>query len=146
MVITPIEILMIEDNDGDVYMTTEAFKAAKVANNLSVVRDGAEAMEFLHRQGKFAAAPRPDLVLLDLNLPGRDGRQILADIRADAELRTIPVVVLTSSKAEQDVVKAYELHANCYIVKPVDFERLLEVVGAIETFWLTVVKLPSRQA
>src|ERR1035437_427090 len=128
---------MVEDNEGDVYMATDAFKTAKVVNNLSIARDGTEAMEFLHRQGKFANAPRPDLILLDLNLPGRDGRQILQDIRADADLGSIPVVILTSSKAEQDVVKAYQLHANCYIVKPVDFERLLEVVGAIETFWLT---------
>ena len=141
---TAIEILMIEDNEGDVFMTTEAFKVAKVANNLSVARDGMEAMEFLHQAGKYAAAPRPDLILLDLNLPGRDGRQILSDIRADPNLTTIPVVVLTSSKAEQDVVRAYELHANCYIVKPVDFEKLLEVVNAIETFWLTVVKLPPH--
>jgi CheY-like chemotaxis protein len=145
MTITPIEILMIEDNEGDVFMTTEAFKTAKVSNNLSVVRDGAEAMAFLRHEGKFANAPRPDLILLDLNLPGRDGRQILSDIRSDPGLGTLPVVILTSSKAEQDVVKMYELHANCYIVKPVDFERLLEVVGAIETFWLTVVKLPPHQ-
>jgi two-component system, chemotaxis family, response regulator Rcp1 len=144
MTAIPIEILMVEDNDGDAYMATEAFKAAKVANNLSIARDGTEAMDFLRRQGKFSSAPRPDLVLLDLNLPGRDGRQILADIRADADLCTIPVVILTSSKAEQDILKAYQLHANCYIVKPVDFDRLLEVVGAIESFWLTVVKLPSR--
>jgi chemotaxis family two-component system response regulator Rcp1 len=142
----PIEILMIEDNEGDAFMTAEAFKTAKVANNLSVVHDGLEAMDFLHRTGKHASAPRPDLILLDLNLPGRDGRQVLADIRSDADLGLIPVVVLTSSKAEQDVVKAYKLRANCYIVKPVDFSKLMEVVAAIESFWLTVVKLPSRDA
>lgn len=140
----PIEILMIEDNEGDVFMTTEAFKEAKVANNLSVARDGNEAMDFLHREGKFATAPRPDLILLDLNLPGRDGRQILADIRSDPKLGTIPVVILTSSKAEKDIVQSYQLHANCYICKPVNFDSLLQVVHAIETFWLTVVRLPSR--
>ncbi len=140
----PIEILMVEDNAGDVFMTTEALRNAKVANNVSVVRDGLEAMEFLRREGKYASAPRPDLILLDLNLPGRDGRQVLSDIRSDPSLTAIPVVVLTSSKAEQDVLKAYELHANCYIVKPVDFERLIEVVNAIDAFWLAVVKYPPR--
>ena len=138
----PIQILMIEDNEGDVLLTTEAFKSAKVANKLSVVRDGVEAMDFLRRKGEFASAPRPDLILLDLNLPRRDGRQVLADIKSDPQLRLIPVVVLTSSKAEQDVLKVYELHANCYIVKPVDFNNLMEVVKSIENFWLTVVKLP----
>jgi DNA-binding response OmpR family regulator len=144
MTTAPIEILMIEDNEGDVFMTTEAFKEAKIANNLSVARDGNEAMDILHREGKFAAAARPDLILLDLNLPGRDGRQILADIRSDPKLATIPVVILTSSKAEKDIVQSYELHANCYIVKPVNFDALLQVVRAIESFWLTVVKLPPR--
>jgi CheY-like chemotaxis protein len=145
MTVAPIEILMVEDNEGDVYMTTEAFKNAKIANHLSVTRDGLEAMDFLCRRGRFSAAPRPDLILLDLNLPGRDGRQILSDIRSDPALATIPVVILTSSKAEQDIVQSYQLHANCYIVKPVDFEALLLVVRAIETFWLTVVKLPPHQ-
>jgi DNA-binding response OmpR family regulator len=144
MTTAPIEILMVEDNEGDVFMTTEAFKEAKIANNLSVARDGNEAMDILHREGKFAAAPRPDLILLDLNLPGRDGRQILADIRSDPKLATIPVVILTSSKAEKDIVQSYQLHANCYIVKPVNFDSLLQVVRAIESFWLTVVKLPPR--
>jgi two-component system, chemotaxis family, response regulator Rcp1 len=140
----PIQILMIEDNEGDVVLTKEAFKEAKVANNISVVRDGVEAMEFLHRQGKYASAPRPDLILLDLNLPRRDGRQVIADIRSDPELQLIPVVILTSSNAERDVVRMYELHANCYIVKPVDFQNLMEVVKSIEIFWLTVVKLPPN--
>ena len=145
MTVAPIEILMVEDNEGDVYMTTEAFKNAKIANHLSVTRDGAEAMDFLRHQGQFASAPRPDLILLDLNLPGRDGRQILSDIRADPALATIPVVILTSSKAEKDIVQSYQLHANCYIVKPVDFDALLQVVRAIESFWLTVVRLPPHQ-
>jgi two-component system, chemotaxis family, response regulator Rcp1 len=140
----PIEILMVEDNDGDVFLTIEALKSAKIANRVNVVHDGVEAIEFLRRQGKFAAAPRPDLILLDLNLPRKDGRQLLGEIKEDPELRAIPVVVLTSSNAEKDVVVSYDLHANCYIVKPVDFNGLMEVVASIETFWLAVVKLPSR--
>ncbi len=141
---TPIEILMIEDNDGDVFLTRKALQSAKVANNLTVITDGLDAMDYLHRKGEYASAARPDLILLDLNLPGKDGRQVLEEIRSDSALELIPVVVLTGSKAEQDIVKAYELHANCYVVKPVDFEKLLEVVNAIETFWLTVVKLPPN--
>jgi CheY-like chemotaxis protein len=141
---TAIRILMVEDNEGDVLLTMEAFRAAKVANNISVARDGVEAMDFLHRRDKFASAPRPNLILLDLNLPRRDGRQVLADIKADPDLRSIPVVILTSSKAEEDVVKAYQLAANCYITKPVDFSSLMRVVNAIESFWLTVVSLPPH--
>lgn len=141
----PIQILMAEDNEGDVVLTMEAFEAAKVANRLSVVRDGVEASDFLHRRGQYASAPRPDLVLLDLNLPRRDGRQVLADIKSDPTLRSIPVVVLTSSKAEEDVAKAYDLQANCYITKPVDFRKLMDVVQAIEAFWLTVVRLPGSE-
>lgn len=140
----PIQILMVEDNEGDVLLTTEALQNAKVANIVSVVRDGVEAMEFLRRQGPHASAPRPDLILLDLNLPRRDGRQVLAEIKADPDLHAIPVVVLTSSKAEVDVVKMYELNANCYIVKPVDFQNLMEVVKSIENFWFTVVRLPPN--
>ena len=139
-----IQILMVEDNPGDVFLTSEAFKSAKVSNELHVARDGIEAMDFLKRRGKFGSAPRPDMVLLDLNLPGRDGRQVLSEIRADPELTDLPVVVLTSSKAEVDVVKAYQLHANCYIVKPVDFESLMQIVASIESFWLTVVRLPGH--
>jgi CheY-like chemotaxis protein len=139
-----IEILMVEDNEGDVYLTMEALKEAKVANHVSVARDGVEAMEFLRRQGPHASAPRPDVILLDLNLPRMDGREVLADLKADPELRAIPVVVLTSSRAEQDVVRMYDLHANCYIVKPVDFQNLMQVVKSIESFWLTVVKLPPN--
>jgi CheY-like chemotaxis protein len=140
----PIEILMVEDNDGDVFLTTEALKSAKIANSVHVVRDGVEALEFLRRQGKFAAAPRPDLILLDLNLPRKDGRQVLSEIKLDPDFRAIPIVVLTSSSAEQDVVKSYDLHANCYIVKPVDFAGLMEVVRSIGNFWLVVATLPPN--
>jgi two-component system, chemotaxis family, response regulator Rcp1 len=141
---TPIQILMVEDNDGDVFLTTEALKGAKIVNCLHVARDGVEALAFLRRQGPHADAPRPDLILLDLNLPRMDGRQVLAEIKSDPALRSIPVVVLTSSNAEQDVIRSYDLHANCYIVKPVDFSGLMQVVKNIEGFWLTVVKLPSN--
>lgn len=145
MNVLPICILMVEDNEGDVLLTTEALKEAKVVTDLHVVRDGVEAIDFLYRKGEFSAAPRPDLILLDLNLPRRDGRQVLAEIKNDTSLRHIPVVVLTSSSAEQDIVKAYDLHANCYIVKPVDLNSLVEVVKSIENFWLTVVKLPLSE-
>jgi CheY-like chemotaxis protein len=140
----PIEILMVEDNDGDVFLTMEALKSAKIANSVHVMHDGVEALEYLRRQGKYATAPRPDLILLDLNLPGKDGREVLAEIKPDPELRAIPVVVLTSSSAEQDVVKSYDLHANCYIVKPVDFSGLMEVVRSIGSFWLVVATLPPN--
>jgi chemotaxis family two-component system response regulator Rcp1 len=139
----PIEVLLIEDSEADVRLTIEALKEAKVQNRLWVVEDGVEAMAFLHKEGKFSDAPRPDLVLLDLNLPRKDGRQVLKEVKSDPELRKIPVVVLTISKAEEDVLKAYDLHANCYINKPVDFNRFMEVVRAIEGFWLRVVKLPN---
>ena len=145
MNVAPICILMVEDNEGDVLLTTEALKEAKVVTDLHVVRDGVEAVDFLYRRAPYSAAPRPDLILLDLNLPRRDGRQVLADIKQDPSLRHIPVVVLTSSSAEQDIVKAYDLHANCYIVKPVDLGSLIEVVKSIESFWLTVVKLPLSE-
>lgn len=140
----PINILMVEDNEGDVFLTREAFREAKVHNSLAVVSDGVEAIDYLRRRGKYAQAPRPDLILLDLNLPRMDGREVLAEIKPDPELGTIPVVVLTSSAAEADIVKAYGLHANCYVVKPVDFRTLIEVVGAIRQFWFTVVKLPPN--
>jgi two-component system, chemotaxis family, response regulator Rcp1 len=140
----PIEILLVEDSPGDVRLTIEALKEAKVANNLSVVEDGVKAMEFMRRQGQYASAARPDLILLDLNLPRKDGREVLKEVKADADLRRIPLVVLTTSRAEEDILKAYDLHANCYITKPVDFEQFMHVVKSIENFWLTVVKLPPN--
>lgn len=138
----PIEILLVEDNPGDVRLTQEALKDAKVLNKLRVVSDGVEALAFLRRQGQYAHAVTPGLILLDLNLPKMDGRKVLAEIKEDPELKRIPVVVLTISKADEDIIKTYELHANCYITKPVDLEQFMEVVKAIENFWLTVVKLP----
>lgn len=140
---TPIQILMVEDNEADVRLATEALKDAKIANFVHVVDDGVKALEYLRRQGEYAAAARPDLILLDLNLPRKDGRQVLAEVKSDPELSSIPVVVLTSSSAEQDVLKSYDLHANCYICKPVDFAGLMEVVRSIEKFWVTVVRLPA---
>lgn len=139
-----IEILLVEDNAADVRLTIEALREGKVKNNLSVTRDGEEAMQFLRREGAFAEAPRPDLVLLDLNLPRKDGREVLADIKADDRLKTIPVVVLTTSSAEADILKSYSLHANCYITKPVDLEQFVQVVRSIDDFWLTIVRLPTE--
>lgn len=141
-----IEILLIEDNPGDVRLTREALQEGKIINSLSVVGDGEQAMDFLHQRGNFAAAPRPDLILLDLNLPRKDGREVLAEIKADPALRHIPVVVLTTSRAEQDILQSYNLHANCYITKPVDFQQFISVVESIQNFWLTVVKLPTQVA
>ena len=138
----PIEILLVEDSPSDTELTVEALREAKLRNHLSTVEDGVQAMEFLHRQGPFANAPRPDVILLDLNLPRKDGRQVLAEIKADDLLKAIPVVVLTTSRAEQDVLRAYQLNANCYINKPVDFNQFLDVVRSIESFWLFVVTLP----
>jgi chemotaxis family two-component system response regulator Rcp1 len=140
----PIDILMVEDNPGDVRLTVEALKEGKVRNNLHTVEDGVEALAFLRRQGRYKEAPRPDLVLLDLNLPKMSGQEVLAEMKEDADLRRIPVVILTVSKAEQDILKSYNLHANCYITKPVDLDQFLTVVKSIEDFWLTVVMLPSR--
>ena len=140
----PIEILLVEDNPGDVRLTIEALKEAKVSNNLHVAVDGVEAMAFLRREGKYAEAPHPDLVLLDLNLPKKDGREVLAEIKSDPALRRIPVVVMTTSKAEEDILRSYDLHANCYITKPVDLDQFITVVKSIEDFWLTIVKLPPR--
>jgi len=137
-----IEILLVEDNPGDVRLTVEALRDAKILNNLNVVTDGAEALAFLRREGKYADVRRPELILLDLNLPKKDGREVLAEIKGSENLKAIPVVILTSSSAEQDIVKSYSLHANCYITKPVDLDQFIKVVKSIENFWLTVVKLP----
>jgi chemotaxis family two-component system response regulator Rcp1 len=140
----PIELLLVEDNPGDVRLTQEALREGKVRNHLHVAVDGVEALAFLRREGQYANAPQPDLILLDLNLPKKSGREVLAEIKADPALRRIPVVILTVSKAEEDVLKSYNLHANCYITKPVDLDQFLEVVKSIEDFWLTVVVLPPR--
>ena len=140
----PIEILLVEDNPGDVRLTKEALKEGKVYSNLHTVKDGVEAMEFLRRQGKYSSVPRPDIILLDLNLPKKDGREVLQEIKTDETLKRIPVVVLTTSKAEEDVVRTYNLHANCYVTKPVDLEKFMVVVKTIDSFWLTVVTLPPN--
>ncbi|MBC8264681.1 MAG: response regulator [Anaerolineales bacterium] len=140
----PIEILLVEDNPGDARLTKEALKEGKVCNKLHVAEDGDKALAFLRRGGSYAGAPRPDLILLDLNLPKRDGRELLAEIKTDPRLRRIPVVILTTSRAEEDILKTYDLHANCYITKPVDLEQFIGVVKAVEDFWLTVVKLPPE--
>jgi two-component system, chemotaxis family, response regulator Rcp1 len=144
MLMNAISILLVEDNPGDVRLTTEALKEANMTNDLYVVTDGVEAISFLRREGRYAETVRPDVVLLDLNLPKKDGRQVLSEIKADEELRRIPVVVLTTSEAEQDILTTYNLHANCYISKPVDLDQFIRVVQAIEDFWLCVVKLPPR--
>jgi chemotaxis family two-component system response regulator Rcp1 len=141
---TPIVILLVEDSPGDVRLTQEALRDAKVQNNLYIASDGMEATAFLWRQGKHANAPRPDLILLDLNLPKKSGREILEEIKQDASLKSIPVVVLTTSVAEEDILRSYQLHANCYITKPVDLEQFLKVVKTIDNFWLAIVKLPTR--
>jgi CheY-like chemotaxis protein len=141
---TPIEILLVEDSAGDVRLVQENLKESKVRNTLNVVGDGIEAMAYLRKEGKYKDTPRPDLVLLDLNLPKKDGRQVLTEIKSDEDLKCIPVVVLTISKAEEDIMKSYSLHANAYISKPVDLNQFLKVVKAIEEFWLTVVKLPVK--
>ena len=140
----PIDILLVEDNVRDARLAEETLKESRINNRLYHVEDGVEAMQFLRRQGEYAHAPHPDLVLLDLNLPRKDGREVLAEIKEDPELRLIPVVVLTTSEAERDLVKTYDLHANAYVVKPIDFNRFIEVVQAIEDFWLTIVKLPPK--
>jgi chemotaxis family two-component system response regulator Rcp1 len=141
---TPIEVLLVEDSPGDVRLTREAFKDAKVHINLHVAPDGAEAMDFLNREGKHASAARPDLILLDLNLPRKDGREVLEEIKESPTLKSIPVVVLTTSASEADILRSYRLHANCFITKPVGLEGFLEVVKSIDSFWLSVVKLPRE--
>ena len=139
-----IEVLLVEDDPGDVLMTREAFEQHKLRNTLHVVSDGVEALSFLRQEGDYADVPRPDLVLLDLNLPRMDGREVLAEIKADPQLRRTPVVVLTTSEAEEDVLRSYDLHANAYVAKPVDFDRFIDVVRRIDSFFVTVVKLPNR--
>jgi two-component system, chemotaxis family, response regulator Rcp1 len=140
----PVEILLVEDNPGDARLTREAFKEACVASHLSVVGDGVDALAFLRRQGKFAAAARPDMILLDLNLPKKSGLEVLADVKIDAELRRTPVVILSTSQAEQDITRSYDLYANCYITKPVNLEEFIAVVKSIEEFWLATVQLPCE--
>ncbi|HEX2312182.1 MAG TPA: response regulator [Thermomonospora sp.] len=137
-----IEVLLVEDDPGDVLLTREAFEDNKVGNSLKVVSDGEEAMAYLRREGPYAGAPRPDLILLDLNLPRKDGREVLEEVKADPKLRSIPVVVLTTSEADEDILRSYHLHANAYVTKPVDFERFIDVVRQIDDFFVTVVKLP----
>ena len=138
----PIEILLVEDSPGDVRLTREALKEGKVRNNLHTVPDGVEALAFLRREARFSNVPRPDLILLDLNMPKKDGREVLKEVKDDPTLRSIPVVVLTTSKSDEDVLKSYDLHANCYIPKPVELDHFITVIQSIEDFWLTIVKLP----
>jgi chemotaxis family two-component system response regulator Rcp1 len=142
--VAPIEVLLVEDSAGDVRLTREAFKDAKVLINLHVASDGTEAMAFLKREGEYANVPRPDLILLDLNLPKKDGREVLEEIKESPTLKSIPVVILTTSASEADILRSYRLHANCYITKPVDLEGFLKVVKSIDAFWLSVVKLPRE--
>jgi chemotaxis family two-component system response regulator Rcp1 len=139
----PIEILLVEDSPGDIRLCQEALKESKLINKLNVVTDGEEALNFVRKAGQYADAPSPDLILLDLNLPKKDGREVLMEIKSDKDLRRIPVVVMTVSSSDEDILKSYDLHANCYITKPVDFERFIEVVRAIESFWFSIVRLPS---
>jgi len=140
----PVEILLAEDNPGDVKLTEKALERGKVLNNLHVVENGVEAVKYLRQEGEYADSPRPDLLLLDLNMPQKDGKEVLRDIKSDPELRRIPVVVLTSSEAEEDIVESYDLHANAYLTKPVDFDGFIDVVSRVEEFWLTVVKRPPE--
>jgi CheY-like chemotaxis protein len=141
----PIEILLVEDNPGDSRLAQEALKDSKIRNTIHVAADGVEAMMFLNRKGEWKKAPRPDLILLDLNLPRMDGREVLAAIKSDDDLKRIPVVILTTSKDEEDVLRSYNLHANCYITKPIDLQQFMKVVRSVEDFWLTIVKLPPNE-
>lgn len=140
-----VEILLVEDSPSDADLTIETFSESKVLNNLHVVEDGIEAINFLRKQGKYVDTPRPDVILLDLNLPKKNGREVLEEIKIDPDLKTIPVIVLTTSEAEEDILRSYNLHANCYLNKPVDLERFISVVRLIEDFWLAAVKLPPKQ-
>ncbi len=141
----PFNILLVEDNAGDIRLVKEGLKEGKLYHNLHVVEDGEKAMEFLRQEAEFSGAPRPDIVLLDLNLPRKDGREVLAEIKNDMKLKNIPIIVLTTSDAEQDITKTYEHHANCYVTKPVDFEQFNRVIAAIEKFWFTIAKLPGAR-
>jgi chemotaxis family two-component system response regulator Rcp1 len=140
----PVSVLLVEDNPGDMRLTIEALEENKFYINLDVARDGVEALEFLRQQGQYADARRPDLILLDLNLPRKDGREVLAEIKSDPDLQRIPVVILTTSQAEKDILRTYNLHANCYVTKPVDLDQFIRVVKSIEEFWFTIVRLPSE--
>jgi chemotaxis family two-component system response regulator Rcp1 len=141
----PIEILLVEDNPGDYRLAEEVFKEAKVNNTMHIITDGAEAIKFLKKEGKYKDSPRPDLILLDLNLPKKDGKEVLADIKADENLKRIPVVILTVSSNEEDIIKSYDLHANAFITKPIDLDQFIKVVRSIEDFWLSIVKLPNGE-
>ena len=140
----PVEVLLVEDDPGDVLLTEETLLGSKIRTNLHVVGDGVEALAFLRKEGEYAAVPRPDLILLDLNMPRKDGREVLAEVKADADLKTIPVAVLTTSSQDEDILKSYELHANCYITKPVGLEQFATVVQSLEDFWFTIVRLPPK--
>ena len=140
----PVEILLVEDNEGDVGLIEEVFEEAKIRNNIHVAEDGEEAVLYLRGEGKFSGSPRPDIILLDLNLPKKDGREVLKEIKEDDNLKNIPVVILTTSNAEKDILRAYDLHANAYITKPLDFDQFIKAVGSIENFWLEIVNLPSK--
>ncbi|MGB9939097.1 response regulator [Methanosarcina sp.] len=140
----PIEILLVEDSKGDIGLIEEVFEEARIRNNLHIAEDGEEAILFLNKKGRFLDAPRPDIILLDLNLPRKDGREVLQEVKGDPNLRNIPIVVLTTSKAEEDILRSYDLHANAYITKPADFDQFVKVIKSIEDFWLQVVKLPSK--
>jgi CheY-like chemotaxis protein len=141
----PINILIVEDNAGDARLIVEVLKEGKILNSLHLVKDGVQAMDFLHNSGEYAASPRPDLIILDLNLPLKDGREVLAEIKGDADLKKIPVIVMTTSQAEEDISKSYNLHANCYITKPIDLDRFIRVIKSIEEFWFTIVRLPPKE-
>lgn len=143
---TPIEILLVEDNPGDARLAKEALKDSKLLNNIHHVIDGEQAIQFMRKEGDYQDAVRPDIVLLDLNLPRKDGREVLADIKNDPDLQTIPVVVLTTSEAEQDILQSYKLHANCYITKPVDLDKFLQIIDSMQDFWLSIVRLPNHAA
>ena len=144
-IIRHVEILLVDDNPGDIRLTQEAFKESKIINNLNVVEDGAEAIDFLKKVGKYENVSTPDLILLDLNLPKKNGREVLAEIKEDKILKLIPVVILTISTAEEDILKSYKLHANCYITKPVDMNQFMKIVRSIENYWFSIVKLPPNQ-